>query len=708
MNKYSITIICLIAMASPLSQATDSNDFFRFNPFSSTTDQCTKKSQDLSELNQLFNENTAPGETPDRPLKLMWLERELEIAKSNLAIIDGLKKINTEFKESVAKVVPDGNFAWTYNDAKKIDLLQEQTQNAASNYARFNTMANLLSGIQESLFDSGEPLVPPANLPANMTARASWLYKELYNRNKNKSSSIISKSGLSDYFSQSPPDELPMDNSILISKFLMAYSTSLFKSDGTIVPESELSSKMETYKRVLFDSIPSDAAARIASEDTGQLNTTVEYNRYKGCLAQDAYIARTAQACSNEKKAWISKVENVKNKFTDLKKRMIITSKDIDNYASLNINKISTLAESMEASQIAPQRSAKDDMIIRLKNMNFFRQKKIKMSLTSDKSTTDSKIDFYNSTIRQLLCSSSDCPSQDIFDQNLNINTENFKLYLSKIQEGQVSDQDLAKLEDFYRQEDLKLTAELNRIKSEPRNKVIMMSMDLLANDMVKNCRENNQVTMLSCQNNDLGNFRAITSKIKSLGGDVSNVMISLRGNPQDASFLNINTECTKMSPIPDDENKIIKEICSNAAKNYLATVQQKEDEVNDQKFLQQNRVTPNERGEVYVTNSRGRRVLAEGASVEHVDSGIGRALAQSFQEQMAGDNLVPGWMSLGVNYLNRQDRYDYFTWYGQQEKTYLYQQQQYWNNINQQCAFAQGMCVPMALNPATGAEFGF
>ena len=104
MNKYSITIICLIAMASPLSQATDSNDFFRFNPFSSTTDQCTKKSQDLSELNQLFNENTAPGETPDRPLKLMWLERELEIAKSNLAIIDGLKKIKQFKMEEYRKI----------------------------------------------------------------------------------------------------------------------------------------------------------------------------------------------------------------------------------------------------------------------------------------------------------------------------------------------------------------------------------------------------------------------------------------------------------------------------------------------------------------------------------------------------------------------------------------------------------------------------
>jgi len=695
-------------MASPLSQATDANDFFLFNPFNSTTDQCKQKAEDLDKLNKILNENESKGATPEESQKLMWLERDLEIVKSNQAIIDGLRKINLEFKDSVAKVVPDGNFIWTYNDAKKIDLLQQQTQNAAGNYARFNTMANLLSGIQESLFNSSEPLVPPVNLPNNMTARAAWLYKELYNRNKNNPNSIISKSGLSDYFSQNPPSDLPLDSSIMISQFLATYSTSLFKSDGSIASEPELTAKMKSYKAALFDSIPSDAASRISSEDTSKLNTTVEYNRYKGCLAQDAYIARTAEACKNEKAAWISKVENVKNKFSELKSKMVLSSKDIDNYANIDVNKISTLAASMEAAQMAPQRSAKDDLIIRLKNMNYYRQKKMKMSLTEDKSTDESKVNFYNSTIRRLLCTEDSCPDQDIFDKDLNINTENLKLYLSKIQEGQIGEEDLKKIEDFYNQKALKLTGEINRIKSEPRNKVIMMSMDLLAKDMVKNCRESNQVSLMSCHNNDLGNFRAITTKISSLNGDVSNVMISLRGNPEEASFLSINTECTKMSPISENESKVVKEACANAAKNYMASVQQKKDEVNDQKFLQENRVTPNENGEVFVTNSRGHRVLAEGASVEPVDSGIGRALAQSFQEQMVGDNIVPGWMSLGVNYLNRQDRYDYFTWYGQQEKTYLFQQQQYWNNINQQCAFAQGMCVPMALNPATGPGFGF
>lgn len=718
MNKTTIKIICIASMFSSVVHAGEQFDFFRFDSFKSKEDQCRDKTDKLKALNaSLLNNKVRPD---SRTITLV--EHDLELAKANRAIIDGLKRINLEFKNALTSVAPDGNFMWTYNDAKKVDLIQGQTINAAAQFTRFQTMSDLISGIQKSI--ENEPLNPPASLPRdNMTARSEWLYKELVAREK-KTGSMNER--IKGYFKEDSIENPSSEKSKIIAEFLKAYSMTLIDNKGGRASESFYKSNLQSYNRALFQAIPIPAQEMIAATDLERFSTAQEYADYKKCLTSSAQISDKKDPCSDLRTVWQSKVSNIKSSFTDIKNELTISTKDLDRYANIDDQKLISLTDSMEKS-LPTIANAKEDLINRVRNMQLYKDKKINISHKARGSNASNRLDSYNSVVRQLLCQPGSCASiddpecrtsdsdkipkckNDVINEDLSINQEKLKIYLGGLEAGQISDEKLTEIENKNEADIAAFQGELDEILANSKNKVIMMSMDLLTEDIVQNCREKAEVSIISCSNADLGSFRSINVKIKDLNGNMEDVVTALRGDPKSSTILTINTECTKIVPIEDTEdNKPIKAACADAAKKYMAIETSKKEQIDTQKYFETHKITPNERGQVYVTNEDGKRVLAEGAVEEKVDSGIGRALAQSFYEQMYGDPLLPGWMTIGVNQMNLGNQLEYFDWYGKQEKTYMSWQQQYWGNINQQCAFASGMCVPVSQNPSTGLGFGF
>lgn len=700
MNKH-ILIVTLLMISSRLS-AEGYDNFFRVYNGDTRTNQCQKRYNDLLNLRTEMRTAKASDDT-----SLSKLEAELDQYKANLAILNGLKAINRNLMRVMRDLTPEGIFFT--NDARKVERIQNETQNAVADYTRFKTMKHLLEGIQHTMDQEQLSVDGVAGLD-NEEVRVSWLYNKLKeNHRKYSSMGPIGR----DYFSDGGDPSSDINKMELIKGFVRSYAKTIFNSDGTLISQERRREQMLRYQNELFDSVPSDAQRFAAELQVERVNTVGPYQEYRSCLTSDAVVSpNKAAVCESKKTAWIASVNRVKSEFQALKNELQLSPRNIDKYANLSVENLEGSVTAMEAS-LNPVAQAKQDLITRLQNMQKFREARKATTSTQGQVGDEEKRNFYNNSIRNLLCNTTTNQTctvpQDLINPDLTFNIDAMRNWLASVNRGDISDEKIEQQKRVEEQKIRELEGKIAEITNTPESKSRSMAMGILTDYLIKNCQNDSAVpglAVVTCQDSNLGEIRALTSTISGLAQNVRESVIELRGGAN-ASIVELNTECRKIQDLAS-KSQSLRDMCQMAAAEYVAIVQRNKNLRDNQDFLNRHAITPNENGEIYCTNNKGDTEICADAIVTPSEAGYGRAIGEAFTQHFMGDNIVPGWMQVGINHFTLDDQLALQYQYGIQEKTYLSWQQQYWQNIQNQCMFAVGMCVPVTAMSSSNPMFNF
>lgn len=685
--KKMLSIIMLMLVSPTLYSQTGDSDFFRVYSGETQATSCKKKYEILNSINQNLKEDE----------EFRKLEVDIDQKKADLAIINGLRNINKAMMKTLDAVTPYGRSVFA-NHARDLETLQLKTENAVSDYARFKTMEQLLGGLNE-LFYKNPPILSPS-LDENV--RASTLYHMLkghHDRSEEKNPFLTK------LFSTTGNEVKDLQQLALVKSFLNTFAKSVYSKEGVPIEPEAMRSNLKRYQDELFRNVPIDSREFISQQDIDSLDSRAPYQAYRSCLENVAPKSNEPlKACEDQKKAYTDVIENINTRFSAIKNNMGLNPSDLRKYDSLSLDKFNHNIDGMMRNANNDIFYAKQDLTRRLHNIQRFKDTKSQFVRYQERANQDHTSEFYNNIVNKLMCEpNKPCiGDKKLINPDFSINDNALDDLLKNSQDKKLVERQIDEYRKNLEAEIKTQESKLAELKNQPRIKAQLTAMDLLADYLVKNCKGssgNSDFQVVSCGTSELGPIRILTSPAKSLAADVASV-IGLRSTDQ-SSLATLNTTCAQMTKEEREKVKL-EEVCQSAFAEYWRIVESNKASKEAQEFMDTHRIRPNADGDVFCKNEKtGKEELCEGATAEPSSPGYGKAVTEVFAQHMVGDNLLPGWMQIGVTHFTLDNQLDLAYSYGIQEKTYLSWQTQYWQNIQNQCMFAVGMCVPTT--PMTG-----